>query len=513
MTGLRNFSVIDQLLRIELIYKDQTSNLVRQNKKRGMIYMKTMQPTLITYPLISEFFAYAGKCEEKIFLSQHGVIHTSRIECSTCKNICSYNGSNDSGHVVSRSINSFFKKGQQYCKYCDRTFQIENEVIDKIKNDLDQFILSQVISLREFYTSYSDISKHIEQTFLIKISSKTIEDICNSKLEEFDNLEIEYEIADRFYCYDEQWIIVNGKKMLRIVIFDPKNNVPIYEEKHETLTKDVLKVILRKVFKDQKPKGFVFDMLPMYPEVFRSVFGQKIKLQFCVFHLNKLVLDEYKQSIKEGKKVKWTLVHYYNLYTIFNIFYDRTQELDLITKYQKDFDEYKIKIKNMSEPFEEGIKFPKNCKSKEDKIEYLIHLYEKNLMKKIREHLHNDKLRRKREKKTLIIWSKEDAKKNLDNIIKLIQIFPKKIQKRISNIEKNFDLFTASDGEITTNNKLEGFFGVTLKKFRKKGFHSDKGFQNFLTFQKIKQKGIQIIEAFTIQRLGRIFGILELFIK
>ena len=98
-------------------------------------------------------------------------------------------------------------------------------------------------------------------------------------------------------------------------------------------------------------------------------------------------------------------------------------------------------------------------------------------------------------------------------VIKLIQIFPKKIQKRISNIEKNFDLFTASDGEITTNNKLEGFFGVTLKKFRKKGFHSDKGFQNFLTFQKIKQKGIEIIEAFTIQRLGRIFGILELFIK
>lgn len=474
--------------------------------------MKMMHPTLINFSLFSQFYGYVKDFNTKIYISANGIIHTERIIC--CGHPCSYNGSNESGHIVSRSTGSIFKKGQQICKTCGKTHQVDCEFIDIFKEDLDSFIIAETLSLREIHNSYSDISQHLSRTKGIMISETTLKEICDAKLSEFDDLELDYEIEEGFYGYDEQYVTVKGKKMLRIVIFDCKKNVPIYEDMHEKLTQTVLEGILSKVFKDKQPKGFVFDMLPMYPNAFRRVFGKRIKLQLCIFHLNKLILEEYRNCLKIGTKVNWNLIHYYNLYTIFNIFYNRKQELDLLKKYQEDLQGYKEKLSLVDDidSFIEGFKFPKHCKTREDKELAIIRAYEVGLIKKFREHLHQEKLRRKRDKVTLESRNPEDARKQLNEVLELISYYPEKIQKRIKKIDEYFGMFTASDTEILTNNKLEGFFGSTLKKFRKKGFHSITGLKNFLTFQKIRRAGIEPIEMFSVQRLSVIFGILSLFI-
>jgi len=473
--------------------------------------MRSMQPTLINYSSISQFYQLACDYGSKVFLSQKGVIHTERIIC--CGKPCSYNGSNNSGHIVSRSQDSIFKNGQQKCNTCGKTHQIENDFIIRFKEDLDQMILSEALSLREFHTSYSDIAKHLERTRGIKISSKTIEDVCNAKLESLESLEIEYEIEDDYYCYDEQWIKVDGKKMLRVVIFDYKNNRVIYEKTHGNLTKKVLEDILLKVFNGKIPKGFIFDMQPMYPNAFKRVFGKKIRLQFCVFHLHKLILREYESSLKIGKKVKWTVMHYYNLYTLFNILYNRTKELELLKEMDEQLKAYKEKIEGEEDisVYTKDIKFPKSYKSLMQQKEYIVRLYEKELMKTFREHLHQEKLRRKREKQTLKTRKKEDAREQLDQVISQINYYPKKIQERIKKIEKSFDLFTATDGEVLTNNRLEGFFGSTLKKFRKKAFHSLRGVKNFLLFQKMKYLGIEFTKSFSFQKNSLLFGVIAFF--
>jgi len=363
------------------------------------------------------------------------------------------------------------------------------------------------------HTSYSDISKHISEVYRINISESTLKTICEKRLCDFNDLEIDFVVEDDFYGYDEQYVTVGGKKAYRIVIFDFGNNQPIYEAKHENLTKDALKNVLKEVFPDKKPKGFVFDMKTMYPDAFKEVFGKKIKLQYCVFHLNKLILDEYQKALKVGKKVKWNLIHYRNMYSLFDIFYDREQELNLIADMEKELNRYKEKLNGIEDldAHFKNVQFSNNCKTRENKIAYCRRLYEKELMAAFREHLHNEKLRRRREKTGLKPRAKDDARSRLDKIIKMSLYYPKALQKRIQKINDNFDLFTGSDCAYLTNNMLEGFFGSTLKKFRKKEFHSDEGLKNYFTFRKIKQAGINIIEQFSILRLADLFGIVVFF--
>lgn len=473
--------------------------------------MKMYQPTLINFRSFKQIFDYAKQLGVKIIISKDGVLHTERIHCKNCNNLCSYNGSNKTGNIMSRSVESFIKKGQQYCKTCDKTVQVENEFIDTIINELNQFIQSNVLSLREKFMSYPEIAMHLHEVYNIQISVTTLETICERIIRTYDSVDIDFKIENEIYGYDEQYIKVNGKLVYRVIIFDYKNNCPIYEAKHETLTKNELKDILKTVFGDNKPKGFVFDMRTMYPTVFKEVFGKTIKLQFCVFHLNKLILEEYRQSLKVGKKVKWSIASYSGLYSLFDVFYDRKQELNLLKTFQKDLNYFKKGIKiieNIDIEYKE-IKFPKKCKNRDEKNKYLIQIYEMELIKIFRKHLHNEKLRRKRDNEVLKPQTKEDARKKLKTISKITcNFYPKKIQKRIKKIKTNFELFTGSDGEYLTNNKVEGFFGTTLKKFRKKGFHSDKGLQNFFNFRKLRQSKTKFIKPFSIIKMATLFGII-----
>jgi len=158
--------------------------------------------------------------------------------------------------------------------------------------------------------------------------------------------------------------------------------------------------------------------------------------------------------------------------------------------------------------YKKDISFPKKCKTNEDKIKYLAELFEKELIDKFRKHLSAEKLRRKHENEKLKPRTKEDAKDKLDKLIMISNWFSKKIEAPLQKINRYFELFTGSDGAHLTNNKLEGYFGVTLNGSQKKGFHSDKAFENFSKFRKLRQAGTKIFEPMPISTLAVIFGII-----
>jgi len=103
------------------------------------------------------------------------------------------------------------------------------------------------------------------------------------------------------------------------------------------------------------------------------------------------------------------------------------------------------------------------------------------------------------------------AKKIFDEVYKEKMIHPKKIIARIDKIKKNFEYFIASGGEVLTNNKLEGFFGSTLKKFRKKMRKSLVSFSAVLKRKRAKQEGISLFRKFTIFELSQIFSTITFF--
>jgi len=468
--------------------------------------MRRIQPTLINFSIFGQLDLMSGDT----LISDKGIIHTKREVCDICGNVCQYNGSSNIGkHILTTSSNSFLRKGQQYCSTCDKTIQVDNKWIDNMVTSFNEYVATQIISLSD-KLSEDDIVTHLKNTMSIEISKSTVHNIISKSNEDLTNLEFDYKIEEGFYGYDEQFLMIDGKRAYRIVFYDIANNKVIYEDIVYKFSKKILQEIIIKVFPktEPKPKGFVVDMKLEYPSAFRNVFGKKIKIQFCIFHLNKLILKEYSDALKIGKKVKWTLMHYYNMYCLFNIFYNRSFELNRLKKLMKHLEEFKMKLTKEKILFyvnKYKIKYNDHGRQREEVVEII----EKKLMKSFRKILHDKRNLRKKRKITLEIRSIESAKKKFENIQYEKSIFPLKIQKRIEKIKKNFEFFIASEGEVITNNKLEGFFGSTLKKFRKKGRKSLLSFSALLKRKRAQCEGIKLFRKFTIFEISKIFTVLS----
>ncbi|MBD3355497.1 hypothetical protein GF361_05995 [Candidatus Woesearchaeota archaeon] len=462
--------------------------------------MKIKQPTLINFST----YQILGMFDNKIIQSMTGIYHTKREHCPICGKLGSYNGSSNKGkHDLSRSTGSYLRLGQQRCTSCNEPIPVNNEWFLKMKEKIRDFIKSIVISLSSSL-SEEEIKVHLEEVYQIKIPKSTIHKIKSIADKEISSLEFEYKVKEGWYGYDEQHIKIKGKKAYRIVIFDLELNDVIYENIHFKLSKKILKKILTKVFPDKKPLGFVVDMLPMYSKAFKAAFGRRFKLQFCVFHLNKLILKEYRESITIGKVAKWSLVHYYNLYTLLAIFYNRNDELNHLKKLMKHFNNFKENL--TPEKVQMYVqKYSVKTKKFETQKRNVIHIIEIKLMKAFRQRLKQKKQWRKRYKKTLLVRPVELAKYIFDKIFFQKMLYPKKIQDRLVKIKDNFDYFIASDGLVMTNNKLEGHFGATLKKFRKKLSKSVYSLSAILKRKHLRRLGKAVVKSFSLADLAQVF--------
>jgi len=418
----------------------------------------------------------------KLVLSKNNILHTQPINCPKCGNLCVYNGYSHEGNYnpLAKENEIFFKKGQQYCSTCDKTYQVEFPEFEEINQLILDKIKNNIKSLLEFGNSESDIKLHIKRTENITVSESYVKLIRKEFFKEvetsFPDLDI---LKDKdlqgFNGYDEQYIKVDGIRYYRIVIFNLDTNEVIYQELVKKLTSDKLEEILRDLFGQNKPKGFVFDMRTMYVNVFRRVFGNDVKLQYCIFHLNKSIMDKFKEAMKFLSEDLWTLEEIHKMYSIFNIFYDRTIELDCIIKLQNKL------------AFASSFLTLQTLKG-----------FENSLINEFRKQCHDLKLERIREKRTLKQRTKEDAKKKLDAILELCKIpkyYPKKVVRQLRKVANNFSCFTGGiEEEILTNNRLEGFFGSTLKKFQKKTFNVLEHFKSFLKLKKLRKKGLSLLK-------------------
>ncbi len=78
--------------------------------------MNLYQPTLINFEHVTLLHDYATQNNIKLVISKNGVMHTERKQCPHCDGICSYNGSNKTGHIISRSEGSeeFFRENELF---------------------------------------------------------------------------------------------------------------------------------------------------------------------------------------------------------------------------------------------------------------------------------------------------------------------------------------------------------------------------------------------------------------
>ncbi len=422
------------------------------------------------------------KLSPNFILSKNNILHTQLINCPNCNRKCVYNGYSHEGNYnpLAKENGIFFKKGQQYCSTCDKTYQVEFPEFEKLNQLIVDKVKNQIYTLLELGNSEDDIKYYLEKNEQINISQSNIALIRKeffTKIEnsypELDNLL--KEDLEGFIGYDEQYLKIDGKRYYRLIFLNLDTDEVIYEGLHRDISKKSLVKLLKEIFKDSKPKGFVFDMKTMYVNAFKSVFGRKINLQYCIFHLHKSIMDKFNKSMKFLNKNLWTLEDYKRMYMIFNIFYDRSEDLKFIEELQ----------------FQRNLNFFTSVET--DNID-------KYYIKLAKKHFHDNKLIRERKNgsKRLKHNSKIQIEKNLDKILELCKIpkyFPKKVVSQLRKIKKNFSDYTGGiDEGILTNNRVEGLFGSTLKKFQKKTFNVIEHFKAFLKLKKLRKKKLSLLK-------------------
>ncbi len=219
----------------------------------------------------------------------------------------------------------------------------------------------------------------------------------------------------------------------------------------------------------------VTDFDNTYPGVLKEVFGDKLVHQYCLMHLNKLiVLDFSRKTTIEQELLK---------YRMLNIFYNREKEIKFLEKLLAE----ELNLISDEKKYLEWIKTTK---------------------KQFKKYRHELKLERRRNKENLPHHSLEKARKNFEDLMKNIRTYDEAIQKRLRMINNhwlNLTVFHYIPGAPATNNPIESYFSKSLKTDNKKKFRTDTGIENQIKLAEMKRAGKLAKPDKSLLELFRIF--------
>src|SRR5664280_2817832 len=229
-----------------------------------------------------------------------------------------------SSPMVHNSYNIYTKKGlgdikigRYKCLNCNCTPEENRSFWECLKSVLFDSLDDFVRLLRSHNVSHEGISAVMD--FIYPRSKSTI-------LREFNkNMEQEKVSHDEnvlIVCYDEQHPKKGRCQKYRLTLFDPKTQIPLDDELFDDKSSETIKNFLKKHLDTSEPVFIVTDFDKRDPEILSEVFGDKLVHQYCLMHLNKLVVHDFPR--------KTTIEQELLKYRILNIFYDREKEIEFL---------------------------------------------------------------------------------------------------------------------------------------------------------------------------------------
>jgi len=115
------------------------------------------------------------------------------------------------------------------CKFCNKKFITSLKSIIKPGYKYSSIFTEKFIELfKTGYRSLRNASDDLSNFFGVKISHQTIHNWMQTTTENhISNIETNY---SGYYCYDEQYVIIKGIWMYRLILFDQILNIPVYEK-------------------------------------------------------------------------------------------------------------------------------------------------------------------------------------------------------------------------------------------------------------------------------------------
>lgn len=386
--------------------------------------------------------------------------------CSVCSTSMVHNGYNPYTKQDLGEINI----GRYKCSNCGNTQEEDHSFWKDLKNLLFDSFNNFFQILRHHNVSYDGISAIMD--FIYPRSRSTILRAFNKKMEQ-ENVPKLKNI--RMVHYDEQHPKEGRCQKYRLTIVDAKTQRAIADELFEDKSPETIKKFLQKNLDTSEPVFIVTDFDKRYPDILKEVFGDKLVHQYCLMHLNKLIVKDFPKKITiEQELLKYRLL---------NIFYNRENEIKFLEKLLSE----KVKVTNNEEKNQE-------C-SKKAKKEFAL----------FRQKL---KLERRREKKNLPLNSLEKAKYNFNQLMENLRTYDEVVQKRLWMINKhwlNLTLFHYLPEAPATNNPIESYYSKSLKTDNKKQFRTDKGIENQIKLTEMRRLNLLKKPQKTFFELFRLF--------
>jgi hypothetical protein len=260
--------------------------------------------------------------------------------------------------------------------------------------------------------------------------------------------------------YDEQFPKEGRCQKFRLTLLDAKTKQKLADELFDDKSPDTIKQFLISKLDISKPIFIVTDFGTSYPKVLEEVFEDKLLHQYCLLHLNKLIVKDFPRKTSIAQELV--------KYRLLNIFYNREKEVERLVQLES---EEKDIIKN----------------------EVVYKTWLKKAKNEFYRFVHELELSRRRKKENLEINSLDKAEKNFNDLFNELNSFDIKVQTRLKMIKKhwkNLIMFHFIEGAPATNNSIENYYSTSLKTHRKKQFRTDIGIINQLQLSSMKRAGM-----------------------
>ena len=416
------------------------------------------------FPAIQELFSHAKGYE----YTKKGVIRAvEKPCCPDCNHNCCRNG----WDPITRRNLLTLKIGRFRCPICGKEIKKDLSLFTKIIDDWYSTLHNFFLRLSDKDVALRVISELMD--FLAPMSKDTVlRRICYA-LEQL----MMPEIKTRFQIvhYDEQHPKKGRQQHFRLTLISAIDGKVISDELHDDKDKETVKKFLTANLSVDKELIIITDGCPWYPELFNELWGNKVKHQMCILHLNKLICNDC------GKLP--SLQNMYNTYLFLNIFFDRQKELEFLQVLLAELKQ------NSSDKH-----WLKRARAR-------FNNFVRSLEKMRRRNKDNHKLR------TL-----EDAESKFKELVKEKQLLPKSLQKRLGYIKqfwKQFTLFHHVNCPHT-NNIIENYFSTSLKTHRKKQFRTKEGLERKMKLSVFKRNVGFPKPTKTFFEWGYLLGILAL---
>ncbi len=141
-----------------------------------------------------------------------------------------------------------------------------------------------------------------------------------------------------YYCYDEEYIRIDGKKCYRLTLYDSVFNIPVSEEISNNLKYGTIFSFLKRSLQGKPKYAITTDHVRLYKSIIDKLGALH---QLCIFHFFKLIGDDVYDILK-SKKVAYRdkirlCMYFTDIKNVFRV-YDEEMAIEMFETLLDDFD-------------------------------------------------------------------------------------------------------------------------------------------------------------------------------